>query len=341
MSNRVSDERPVARVPGALRPPAARADERGQPAIDVQGLRKSFAGREVLRGIDLVVEAGECFAFLGHNGAGKTVTTEILEGYLPRDAGRVAVLDQDPAHPSRQWRERIGVVLQEMELIPALTVEETVAMFADLYTDPRPVRDVLELVGLSSMRGSRIAGLSGGERRRVDVALGLIGNPELLFLDEPTTGFDPASRREAWRMIDNLRELGVTILLTTHYMDEAEALADRMLILRRGEVVASGTYDELVRRHGTGTTISFRVSPEIDLRELRAATGADYGAANGRAVLSSDDPQRDLHRLTGWAEQAGVDLAEIEVTRTSLEDVFLRVGATGPEPHEGEAEARP
>ncbi len=296
-------------------------------AIVVDGLRKSFGDREVVSGIGFEVVAGECFGFLGHNGAGKTVTTEILEGYLSRDSGHVSILGEDPARPSRQWRERIGVVLQEMELMPTLTVAETVSMFADLYAEPREVSEVLDLVGMSRMGSARIAGLSGGERRRVDVALGLVGNPELLFLDEPTTGFDPASRRKAWRMIDDLRELGVTILLTTHYMDEAEALADRLLILKQGQVVATGTYDELVRAHGAGTTISFRLPPELDVDTVRTATGGDYRLDAGRASLATPDPQRELYRLTAWADEAAATLAEIEVTRTSLEDVFLSVGA--------------
>jgi ABC-2 type transport system ATP-binding protein len=296
-------------------------------AIVVEGLHKSFGDREVISGIGFEVAAGECFGFLGHNGAGKTVTTEILEGYLSRDAGQVSVLGEDPAHPSRQWRERIGVVLQEMELMPTLTVAETVSMFADLYADPRGVSEVLGLVGMARMGSARIAGLSGGERRRVDVALGLVGNPELLFLDEPTTGFDPASRREAWGMIDDLRELGVSILLTTHYMHEAEALADRLLILKQGQVVATGTYDELVRAHGRGTTISFRMLPELDVEVLRAATGGDYSLDGTRVTLSTPDPQRELYRLTSWADQASLALPELEVTRTSLEDVFLTVGS--------------
>ena len=296
-------------------------------SIVVEGLRKSFGDRDVVAGIGFEVSAGECFGFLGHNGAGKTVSMEILEGYLSRDAGMVSVLGEDPANPSRRWRERIGVVLQEMELLPTLTVAETLSMFADLYADPRSVPEVLDLVGMSRMGSARVAGLSGGERRRVDVALGLVGNPELLFLDEPTTGFDPASRREAWRMIDDLRGLGVTIVLTTHYMDEAEALADRLLILKQGRVVATGTYDELVQDHGQGTTISFRLPPGLDVGAVRAATGGDYSISGGRAVLLTPDPQRELYRLTAWADQVTVALAEITVTRASLEDVFLSVGA--------------
>ena len=230
------------------------------------------------------------------------------------------------------------MVLQEVELLPTLTVAETLSMFADLYADPRSVPEVMDLVGMTRMASARVAGLSGGERRRVDVAVGLVGNPELLFLDEPTTGFDPASRREAWRMIDDLRQLGVTIVLTTHYMDEAEALADRLLILKQGRVVATGTYDELVRAHGAGTTISFRLPPGLDVGAVRAATGGDYSIDGGRAVLLTPDPQRELFRLTTWADEATVDLAEIEVTRTSLENVFLTVGAqddTQPDPGEG------
>ncbi len=295
-------------------------------AISVDALRKSFGDREVISGVSFEVGVGECFGLLGHNGAGKTVTVEILEGYLKRDGGTVSVLGTDPAQPTRSWRERIGVVLQEVELLPTLTVRETVSMFADLYSNPRPVEETIELVGLSGMERARISGLSGGERRRVDVALGIIGNPELLFLDEPTTGFDPAARRGAWRMIEDLKGLGVTILLTTHYMDEAEALADLLLILKHGEVVATGTYDELVRAHGSGTTISFQLPAGVTAEAVRAATDVDIQVDGTLATVSSDAPQRDLYRLTGWAEGEGVVLGDLSAERASLEDVFLKFG---------------
>ena len=295
-------------------------------AISVDGLHKSFGDREVVSGVSFEVDAGECFGLLGHNGAGKTVTVGILEGYLKRNRGTVSVLGTDPAQPTRSWRERIGVVLQEVELLPTLTVLETVSMFADLYSNPRPVGETIALVGMAGMESARISGLSGGEKRRIDVALGLIGSPEVLFLDEPTTGFDPAARREAWQMIEDLKGLGVTILLTTHYMDEAEALADRLLILRQGKVVATGSYHELVRAHGSGTTISFQLPFGVTAEVVRTATTVDISVDDTLATVLSDNPQRDLYRLTGWAEQEGVVLGDLSAKRASLEDVFLKLG---------------
>src|SRR6056297_3000504 len=240
------------------------------PAISVSGLRKSYGDREVVRGVSFDVAAGECFGLLGHNGAGKTTTIEILEGYLPRDDGSVAVLGADPADPSSDWRSRIGIVLQDMDVFPTLTVAETVQMFADLYPAPRRVDETIDLVELGRLASTRVGGLSGGEKRRLDVALGLVGDPELLFLDEPTTGLDPAARRASWTMIEGLKESGVTIVLTTHYMDEAQTLADRLVILDDGVVAAEGTFSELLERHDAATTISFR---------LPVDTGADVHAA--------------------------------------------------------------
>jgi ABC-2 type transport system ATP-binding protein len=211
-----------------------------EPAITVRGLRKSYGQNEALRGIDLEVERGEVFGFLGPNGAGKTTTIEILEGYRKRTAGNVSVLGVDPWRATLAWRARIGPVLQECELNPLLTAAETMRLYASFFPDPRPVEETLALVGLSDRADARVGSLSGGQRRRLDVGVGLIGNPELLFLDEPTTGFDPTARRDAWRMIEDLRELGTTIVLTTHYMEEAQHLADRVVILRDGEIVAQG-----------------------------------------------------------------------------------------------------
>src|SRR6056297_1336982 len=267
------------------------------PAISVSGLRKSYGDREVVRDVSFDVAAGECFGLLGHNGAGKTTTIEILEGYLARDAGSVSVLGTDPANPSSEWRARVGIVLQDMNVFPTLTVAETMHMFADLYPAPREVDETIGLVDLGRRSGTQVGKLSGGEKRRLDVALGLVGDPELLFLDEPTTGLDPAARREAWTMIEALKGSGVTIVLTTHYMDEAQTLADRLLILDDGVVVAAGTFDELLRRHGDATSVSFRLPAAVAVDSLSAAVGVEARLDGPRAEFASADPQRDLQLL--------------------------------------------
>lgn len=296
-------------------------------AIVVEGLRKSFGDREVVRGVSFRVEAGECFGLLGHNGAGKTTTLEILEGYLARDGGSVSVLGSDPADAPRGWRSRIGIVLQDMQVFPTLTVAETVRMFADLYPDPRGVAETIGLVGLTARSSARVGGLSGGEKRRLDVALGLIGDPELLFLDEPTTGLDPAARREVWAMIDGLKSTGVSIVLTTHYMDEAQVLADRLVILDDGIVAADGTYDELLRGHDAATTISFRLPVAVPAEVLGAAVGVEARVDGPRAEFASIDPQRDLYLLLGWADERCIVLEDLAVRRSSLEDLFLSVSS--------------
>jgi len=296
-------------------------------AIVVDGLRKSYAGRAVVRGVSFAVEAGECFGLLGHNGAGKTTTIEILEGYLDRDAGTVSVLGCDPADATGAWRSRIGIVLQDIDLFPTLTVTETVRMFADLYPDPRGVAESIAVVGLTARSSARVGGLSGGEKRRLDVAIGIIGDPELLFLDEPTTGLDPAARREVWAMIDELKGTGVTIVLTTHYMDEAQILADRLVILDDGVVAADGTFDELRRVHGDATTISFRLPVDVPADSMGAAVGIEVRIDGFRVEFSSIDPQRDLCSLLGWADERRIPLDDLAVRRSSLEDLFLSVSA--------------
>ena len=302
------------------------------PAISVSGLRKSYGDRDVVRDVSFDVAAGECFGLLGHNGAGKTTTIEILEGYLARDAGSVSVLGTDPADPSSEWRSRVGIVLQDMDVFPTLTVAETVHMFADLYPDPRGVDETIDLVDLGRLASSRVGSLSGGEKRRLDVALGLVGNPELLFLDEPTTGLDPAARRASWTMIEGLKELGVTIVLTTHYMDEAQTLADRLVILDDGVVAAEGTFGELLERHGAATLISFRLPADTDIEHHVVAMAGVFGAemhVDGRhAALSSAHPQRDLRRLLGWADDQRIALDDLTVQRSSLEDLFLSIGGS-------------
>ncbi|MDA2944777.1 MAG: ABC transporter ATP-binding protein [Actinomycetota bacterium] len=298
-------------------------------AISVEGLRKSFGDREVVRGVSFSVARGECVGLLGHNGAGKTTTIEILEGYLARDGGQVSVLGTDPVQADAAWRRRIGIVLQDMEVFPTLTVAESLRMFADLYPAPRAVGDALELVDLGRLASTRVGRLSGGEKRRLDVALGLIGNPELLFLDEPTTGLDPSARRDLWELVGNLTGSGVTIVLTTHYMDEAQTLADRLVILADGVVAAEGTFDELVERLGDTTTISFREPDAVRVAAIGQHLGVALRVDGDRAEFSSAKPQTDLQRLLRWAEEHGVGLEHLVVQRSSLEDLFLSIGPDG------------
>jgi ABC-2 type transport system ATP-binding protein len=297
--------------------------------ITVQGLRKRYGQHEAVKGIDFTVDQGEVFGFLGTNGAGKTTTIEILEGYRSRTAGVVSVLGVDPARPTKAWRERIGLVLQESELDPLHTVRETVAMFACYYRHPRPVDDTIALVGLAEQRDARVGSLSGGQKRRVDVALGIVGDPDLVFLDEPTTGFDPQARRDAWNMIEGLRQLGKTIFLTTHYMDEAQHLADRLCILRDGLVVAQGTTSDLTSRASGGVVVRFRIPAGVTVDAVRAACDVAPEVSGTEITLKTDHPQRTLYTLTGWAEGQGVELEGLEVTRPTLDDVFLELTAGG------------
>jgi len=274
-------------------------------AIDVSDLRKSYGRREVLHGISFTVENGEVFALLGPNGAGKTTTVEILEGYRSRNGGDVRVLGEDPERAGSSFRARIGIVLQSSAVYHLLTVREILELFAGYYPSPRRPDEVIELVGLEGSRDARVRTLSGGQLRRLDLALALVGDPELIFLDEPTTGFDPAARRQAWETIRGLRALGKSILLTTHYMEEAHRLADRLAILREGAIVATGSPRELLAGHA-GVEIRFR--------------------RNGReVVIDTDEPTRVLHELTEEALGAGSELEGLEVHRRSLEDVYLEL----------------
>ena len=272
-------------------------------AIEVRGLAKSYERRQVLHGVDFTVAPGEVFALLGPNGAGKTTTVEILEGYRRRDGGTVEVLGVDPERGGRDFRARIGIVLQSSAVYPALTVLETLELFAGYYPAPRDPAEVLHLVGLEDRGEERVRSLSGGQLRRLDLALGLVGDPELLFLDEPTTGFDPAARRRAWETIRGLRALGKTFLLTTHYIEEAQELADRVAFLREGRMVAVGTPAELIR--------------------AVAATEIRYRRDGETVVVRSDEPTRTLHELTGRALSEGVELEALEVRRPTLEEVYL------------------
>jgi ABC-2 type transport system ATP-binding protein len=274
-------------------------------AISVTELRKSYDGREALRGIGFEIQEGEVFGLLGPNGAGKTTTVEILEGYRSRDAGDVQVLGHDPQRSERAFRQRIGVVLQHSEMWPNLTVAETLRVFAGYYDAPRDVAETIVLVGLQEKRDQRVKTLSGGQKRRLDLGLALIGDPELVFMDEPTTGFDPQARRAAWDMIRGLRSLGKTILLTTHYLDEAQQLADRLAVLRAGEIVTIGTPSELV---GGSTTTEIRYRENGELH-----------------VLQTEEPTRVVHELAGRALAEGRELQELEVRRATLEDVYLEL----------------
>jgi ABC-2 type transport system ATP-binding protein len=303
-------------------------------AIAVRGLRKTYGRHEAVRGVDFTVERGEVYGFLGPNGAGKTTTIEILEGYRQRSAGEVSVLGVDPARPTRAWRDRIGLVLQECELEPLLTVGELVTMFSELYSRPRPVAETIELVGLADMRDARVGTLSGGQRRRVDVAVALVGDPDLVFLDEPTTGFDPSARRGAWNMVEGLKELGKTIFLTTHYMDEAQHLADRVAILRGGRIVAEGPPDQLGGRDPGRAVIRFSLPAGVDPDVVRAQVETPVEASGNQLSITTGRPQRALYRLTAWAEREGIELGGLEVRRPSLEDVFLEL--TGDRAEDGD-----
>ncbi len=295
------------------------------PAISVRGLRMSYGEVEAVRGIDLDVEAGEILAFLGPNGAGKTTTVEILEGYRRRSGGEAKVLGEDPQRAGSDWRERIGIVLQSDKLDPYLTVRESLDLYAGYYRSPREVGEVIGLVGLEEKAEERASRLSGGQQRRLDVGIALVGDPELLFLDEPTTGFDPSARRQAWEVIAGLRDLGKTVFLTTHYMDEAQHLADRVTIIARGEIVAQGTPEELGNRGEEPTRISFRLPDGLAATEIPLQVAAANGA--GVVALSTRTPVRALNQLTGWALERGVDLEGLEVRRPSLEDIYLELTA--------------
>jgi len=272
-------------------------------AVSVADLKKSYNGLQALRGVSFEIAQGEIFGLLGPNGAGKTTTVEILEGYRERDGGAVTVLGEDPSSAGLDWRERIGVVLQSSSFYDSLTVAENLALFAGYYAQPRPIGDVVELVGLEEKRDALVRSLSGGQRRRLDLGLALVGDPEIVFLDEPTTGFDPEARRRAWQTIASLRDLGKTILLTTHYLEEAERLSDRVAVVRDGEIVALG--------------------PPSELTSTLPATEIRYRRNGQEVVMQTEEPTKVLHELTSEAIAAGHELEGLEVRRASLEDVYL------------------
>jgi ABC-2 type transport system ATP-binding protein len=290
--------------------------------IDVRELRKSYGDVEAVAGVDLHVERGEVFALLGPNGAGKTTTVEILEGYRERSAGEVTVLGHDPARTGVELKRRIGIVLQSTGVDPYLTVRETIDLYAGYYPSPRNVDEVIDLVGLTEKRKTRVNKLSGGQQRRLDVAIALAGDPELLFLDEPTTGFDPNARRNAWEIVKNLTGIGKTIFLTTHFMDEAQYLATRAAVITKGTIVAEGTPGTLGGRDHMKTRIRLRVPegrpPPPDLR------GANV-LPDGSLELRTETPTKAVHDLTSWALERGFVFDVLEVTQPSLEDVYVEL----------------
>ena len=290
--------------------------------IEVRGLHKSYGDVDAVRGIDLHVDRGEVFALLGPNGAGKTTTVEILEGYRERTAGEVSVLDRDPARGGVEVKRRIGIVLQSTGVDPYLTVRETVDLYAGYYPSPRNVDEVIDLVGLAEKRNTRVNKLSGGQQRRLDVAIALAGDPELLFLDEPTTGFDPNARRNAWEIVKNLTGIGKTIFLTTHFMDEAQYLASRAAVIAQGLIVAEGTPGTLGGRDHMQTRVRFKV-PEGQ------PSPPDLGSANslpdGSLEIRTDNPTKVVHDLTAWAVGRDFSFDVLEVTQPSLEDVYIEL----------------
>ena len=300
-----------------------------ETVLSVRGLTKSYGAYEAVRGIDLEVRRGEIFAFLGPNGAGKTTTVEILEGFRARTAGEVSVLGVDPAKAGAAWRDRLGVVLQESAPEPGLTVRESLELYAGYYSHPRDIDETIAAVGLTAKADALGLNLSGGQRRRLDVALALIGDPELIFLDEPTTGFDPSARRATWEVIEGLKHIGKTIFLTTHYMDEAEYLADRIAVIAGGRIVAEGTAKTLGGRDRMTTTIRFTLPAGMAARELPAGLRPLVeDGPDGTTIVRSESPLVHLQMLSDWGLAQGLGLNDIDVRRPSLEDVYLSLTET-------------
>ncbi|MGI9586091.1 MAG: ABC transporter ATP-binding protein [Acidimicrobiia bacterium] len=297
--------------------------------ISVEHLVKNYGDVEAVRGVSFYVDAGEVFALLGPNGAGKSTTVEILEGHRTATSGTISVIGYDPTARDRAYRERIGIVLQETAVEEELKVSEAIDIYGAMYPDRRPTGELIDIVGLHEKTDARIKSLSGGQRRRLELALGIVGDPELIFLDEPTTGFDPSARRQAWSIVENLTSLGKTVLLTTHYMDEAQQLADRVAVMAEGQIVAEGTPESLGGRETAATVVAFQTH-NISLDDLPAH---DFTVAeNGRVELRTSTPTQVVHEITGWAISRGIELSDLTISRPSLEDVYLAL--TGDEADE-------
>lgn len=299
------------------------------PAIVVKDLFKSYGSVDAVRGISFQVEDGEVFALLGPNGAGKTTTLEILEGHRRRSGGQVSVLGVDPQSGGRTFRERIGIVLQSAGIDAELSVREVLALYGASYPRSLPVGDLIDLVGLEDKRRARVRTLSGGQRRRLDLALALVGDPDLVFLDEPTTGFDPAARHGAWDLIDSLRSLGRTIVLTSHYMDEVQHLADRVVVITNGRIVGAGDPKSLDRSGSSQTVISFRLPPTHSRDQLPSDLRPLMVSSDGHVTIRTAEPTSVLARLCDWAVEQDVELPGLEVAHPSLEDVYLQLTANG------------
>jgi ABC-2 type transport system ATP-binding protein len=313
--------------------------QRNGLAIEVMDLHKSYGSLQAVRGVSFTIAHGEVFCLLGPNGAGKTTTVEILEGYRRRSEGEVRVLGMDPADAPRELRERVGIVLQQCGVQSYLSVAELVEMYGRYYSRSRPVDEVIEVVELQSKRDTRANELSGGQRRRLDLALALVGDPDLIFLDEPTTGFDPAARRNAWSTIQSLCDLGKTIFLTTHYMDEAQFLANRVAVMREGRIVASGRPEELGGRDLRPAEVRFALPPGVGLGDLPTVPAVDVSLADGRVLIQTKEAVVTAQRITTWALDRGVELEHFAVNQPTLEDIYLEL--TGSEADKGAVEEVP
>jgi ABC-2 type transport system ATP-binding protein len=306
--------------------PGSLGGGRDEAAISVAGLTMRYGSRQVVNGIDFTVSFGEVFALLGPNGAGKTTTVEIMEGFRSRTGGEVRVLGIDPEAASAEWRDRVGVVLQSSVPEPDLSVQETIELYAGFYRRPRSVADILALTGLEAQAATRNRRLSGGQQRRLDVALALVGDPDVLFLDEPTTGFDPAARRAAWETIAGLKSLGKTVVLTTHYLQEAEVLADRIAVITAGHIVATGSPSDLGGRDHRPSSVRFRLEPPVAPDGLPASlAGRVQVCDDGRFEFTAVQPAQELHELTTWANQRSARVVDLEVSRPTLEDIYLEL----------------
>ncbi|MCZ7534081.1 MAG: ABC transporter ATP-binding protein [Acidimicrobiia bacterium] len=294
--------------------------------ISVSNLEKHYGDVHALRGVSFSVDKGEVFALLGPNGAGKSTAVEILEGHRRRSSGNVSVLGFDPGDSPRAFRDQIGIVLQETAIETELTVKEAIDIYGSMYSKRRPAAELIEIVGLHEKADARIKTLSGGQKRRLELALGIVGDPELIFLDEPTTGFDPSARRQAWSVVENLVALGKTVLLTTHYMDEAQHLADRVAVIANGEIVAEGTPESLGGRETSATLITFQAGDfDADGFPVSDASMTPEGLVTVRSMT----PTRDVYAISGWAVERGIELVDLNVARPSLEDVYLDLTRDG------------